>query len=200
NLVGNRQTCAVNLAVSDGTGVSQCSAEISFDEVPICVNDRCGVPCGDGMSCCGCVQVDNSAAILALGTNYSQLDLSVKKTTRLVRRLAPKGSKSAKLAKKTSKALSDLRLVSRSVLIGLPSVMTDCTAFFVVKSNNQGALQAIDDTANQYQILNNKLAKQAKKEGLPVRKSGKAVIKNALGKLNQALSIIPAQDESCNTP
>ncbi|RIL10249.1 MAG: hypothetical protein DCC75_04785, partial [Proteobacteria bacterium] len=88
NLVGNRSTCSVNLAVSDGSGVSQCSAEVSFEEVPVCLNDRCGVPCGDGMSCCGCVQVDNSAAILATGENFGQLELGLKKSVRLVRRLA----------------------------------------------------------------------------------------------------------------
>ncbi|RIL08158.1 MAG: hypothetical protein DCC75_09460, partial [Proteobacteria bacterium] len=123
-----------------------------------------------------------------------------KKSVRLVRRLAAPGSKSAKLAKKTSQQLSDLRLVSQAALSGLPVSSTDCTAFFVVKSDNQAALKLANDTAKQYQAMNNKLLKRAKKDGLNVRNSSKAAIKNSLSKLNQALAIIPAQDESCSMP
>ncbi|RIL04920.1 MAG: hypothetical protein DCC75_12175 [Proteobacteria bacterium] len=199
-LTANREKCSVTLAVSDGGSVSICNSEITFDEVDACLIDRCGVPCGDGMSCCGCVQVDNSASLLALGNNLGQLELAIKKTTRIVRHLAPKRSKSAKLAKKTSNSLSDLRLAAQSALSAVPGIMTDCTAFFVAGSNFQSALKLTSDTAKQYQVMNNKLLKQAKKDGLGVRKSSKAVIKAALNKISQAIALIPAQDEACTSP
>jgi hypothetical protein len=204
-VAGNRADCSVTLAVSDSTSVVLCDAQISFELEPVCRPDRCGVNCGDGMSCCNCVEVNVTPSLLALSSSTADMAATISRYADKLVTLAAKSSdprlvKVRKLARKTLPLVDKAKASMLGTLGQLPPMMTDCASQFAVRASNLGILSSVSSNTQELAKYYNGLIKAAKRAKLPRSSRTTRRIKAFSEAVKYSISLIPQADSTCPKP
>ncbi len=194
-------SCQVDLAVQNIFASSTCNALINVvDCAADCFGvldgsatlDRCGVCNGDGNSCLGCSDVDNSAGLLTLNRSALSIRSASFKAARQL-----KDDKALRSARRKAKRnfLKNLAAITQVPL----SVKTCSNNNFCLQTNNVTVLDAVssglEDAFAGLRATVGKLKKQTGNKA-----SGKSLLRNgklALSSGQAALVQVPLTSSSC---
>ena len=189
----------------DDDGCSaQCLAEVTISDcsgVPggTAVVDRCGVCGGDGQSCLGCVQADNTDVLFAMdGGGALQRD-NVKSAARLVRKRL--GARFAKFAGNLEHQADTLYIDNWELTWTIPRVVDQCSnQVFCVETDFSAAVFDYDENARKLRKLTKKGVRKLRRE-TGNRKLGRRILKEANALLNENLALSSSaavQASTCN--
>ncbi len=194
-------SCQVNLSVQNAFASSNCSGIVNVvDCAADCFGvldgpaklDRCGVCEGNGQSCLGCTDVDNSSGLFDLSSGALRIRNATLKAAKKLSDTAA-GAKARRTARRVFS--DNLEAITR-----IPTKTTTCTnTNFCVQTNNVSLLEDVGDGLSQAFSGLNSTARKLKAQGLDpalikqLLKRGKSAL--SLG--TEALVAVPLTSSSC---